>query len=445
MAKRGFFAELQHQNQLAAKRDAQAQRAHARENAAAQRHAEQARRQSERAAAQLARASATDQKAAEREAKRLHEEARLAEVVSLNAQLAETFDEIDSILSATLAVDDFVDLEELRVTAEHPPFARTDLEVPTPPPTPISAPPEPVLVEPEAPKGVGGMFGGKRKHAEAVAAAQEAFVAAHQSWQADAARIPARQLQQMQERDAAEHQRLVELEAERGAYDRECEAREAEAARANTRLDDLIKGMQSGADAAIQEYVGIVLGNSVYPEALSVEHDFDFDSELKELALTVLMSPPEALPSEKGYRYVKAKDEITATALPKRNLKARYASAVYQVALRTLHEIFEADRAGQINTVALAVATDANDPATGLNKRTTLVAVPPSGSHSPRSTSPTSFRKPRCSTWARQYRKAPTTSLASTSLKAFVGDDTQWLCIQSASRMARAIRRLGPA
>ena len=127
----GFFAEMQHQNQLAAKRQAQAELAHAQANAAAQRQAEQARRQSERAMAQLARASAAEQKAAAREAKRLHEEARLAEVASLNAQLAETFDELDSILSATLDVDDFVDLEQLRVTAEHPPFTRTDLEVPT--------------------------------------------------------------------------------------------------------------------------------------------------------------------------------------------------------------------------------------------------------------------------------------------------------------------------
>lgn len=102
MARRGFFAELQHQNQLAAKRQAQAEREYARANAAAQRQAEQARRQSERAAAQFARASSAEQKAAEREAKRLHEEARLAEVALLDAQLAETYDEIDSILTATL-------------------------------------------------------------------------------------------------------------------------------------------------------------------------------------------------------------------------------------------------------------------------------------------------------------------------------------------------------
>jgi restriction system protein len=375
MAKRGFFAELQHQSQLAASRRVQAERAAARAYSAAQRQAEQARKQFERAQAQLARGSAAEQKAAEREAKRLHEEARLAEVASLNAQLLENYDAIGSILSATLAVDDFVDLEQLRVVAEHPPFSHSNLEVPTAPPLPISAPPEPVFVEPVAPKGLGGVFGGKRKHAEAVAAAHAAFAVEHQAWQAEAAAVPARQLQQIHEHDAAEQQRIARLEDARAEYRRESEARDAAVAEANQKLDELITGLRDGVDSAIQEYVGIVLSNSVYPEVFPVEHDFEFDSELKEMQLTLLVPPPDALPSEKEYKYVKAKDQITATAQPKRDVKERYSDAVYQTALRALHEIFEADRAGHINTIALTVATDGIDPATGLSKRTSLVAV----------------------------------------------------------------------
>ena len=116
--RRGFFAELQYQNQLAAKQQAQAERAQARAHAAAVREAERAQREAERAAAAASRASAAEQKAAEREAKRLHEEARLAEVDALNTQLAEITDELDSILSATLDVDDFVDLDDAAVLAQ---------------------------------------------------------------------------------------------------------------------------------------------------------------------------------------------------------------------------------------------------------------------------------------------------------------------------------------
>ena len=294
---------------------------------------------------------------------------------SLNAQLMENYDQIDSILSATLAVDDFVDMEKLRVVAEHPPFSHSDLEVPIPPPVPISAPPEPSFVEPVAPKGLGGVFGGKKKYAEAVALARAAFAAEYQAWQAETATLPARQLQQMHERDEADQQRVARLEKARADHQRESADRDAAVAQANQRLDELMAGLRDGVDSAIQEYVGIVLSHSVYPEVFHVEHDFEFDSELRELQLTVRVPQPAALPSEKEYKYVKAKDEISAVGLPKKELKERYSSAVYQAAVRTLHEVFEADRAGHINTIALTVATEGRDPATGLSKQTSLVAV----------------------------------------------------------------------
>lgn len=77
----------------------------------------------------------------------------------------------------------------------------------------------------------------------------------------------------------------------------------------------------------------------------------------------------------KEYKYVKAKDEISSTALPVKAQKDRYAGAVTQVALRTLHEIFEADRGGKIYSIALMVGTEALSPATGLRETVPLVLV----------------------------------------------------------------------
>jgi restriction system protein len=374
MAKRGFFAEIQYQNQLAEKRRLQAERENARAYARAVREADRAQHASERAAAQFARASAAEQKVAEREAKRLYAESRAAEVESLNSQLAQFNDEIDSILQATLDVDDHVDLDELRVAVENPPFPRADLEVPTPLPAPIAAPPEPIFVEPAAPTGLGGLFG-KKKHAEAVAAAKQDFAIMHAAWQHEASALPGRQLEQIRQRDEMEQQRLAWLEQARVEYRRACDERESEVAVRNHSLDELIDGLRAGAEAAIHEYVGIVLSNSVYPESFPVDHEFEFDAESRELSLAVLVPPPSVLPAVKEYRYVKAKDEIAESAIPKKDLKERYATAVYRVALRSVHEVFEADRLGHIATIALTVATDAVDPATGLNKRVTFVAL----------------------------------------------------------------------
>ncbi len=376
MAKRGFFAEMQYQNQVAQRRKAQALRQANRQYASAAREAEQAQKRAERAHNQALRASAAEQKEADRESKRLHEESMTAQAASLTAQVLQTYDEIDSMLSATLEVDDFVDLEELRSVVEHPAFDRTDLERETAQPTPLVAPPEPVFIEPESTeKGLGNLFGGKKRHAEMVAQAQAAFAEQRQAWQAAVDALPASQLKQMQDYQAAEQQRVAALTDARVVYEASCRQREKDAEESNRQLDQLIAGLGGGAEDAVQEYVSIVLSRSVYPEVFPVSHDFSFDSGAKELTLTVTVPAPTDLPGVKEYKYVKSKDEIAETTLSQKERKDRYASAVCQVALRTMHEVFEADRDERIQTIALSVGVYGVHAATGNPKHTALVAV----------------------------------------------------------------------
>ena len=81
-------------------------------------------------------------------------------------ELEQIYEEIDSLLAFTLKVDDYVDLNSLRVDVSHPPFDRTDLEMPIPQPNRIPDPNEPVLVMPVPPSGLFSLFG-KKKYAEA--------------------------------------------------------------------------------------------------------------------------------------------------------------------------------------------------------------------------------------------------------------------------------------
>ncbi|MDP9333547.1 MAG: hypothetical protein M3Q30_09595 [Actinomycetota bacterium] len=376
MARRGFFAELQHQNQLAEKRRQQAAWQANRQHTAAIRAAEQAQRQAERARSEAVRASVADRGRAEREAQRLHEEAMHAEATSRNAHLAKQYEEIDSILSVTLGVDDFVDLEDLRTVAKHPPFDMSDLEQEIPAPPRLVAPPKPMYVEPQhTTKGLGGLFGGTKHHAEQVAQAQADFAEKHAAWQAAVNQLPAAQLKEMQEHQTREQHRLETLNHARQAYEAECQQRAAEAQDANRELDKLISGLAANAEEAVQEYVSIVLSHSVYPECFPVSHEFEFDSDTRELSLTVTVPTPADVPSVKEYNYTKAKDEITATTLSKKERKERYARAVWRVALRTMHEVFEADRDERIQTIALSVGVDGVDADTGRPKHISLVAA----------------------------------------------------------------------
>ncbi|OII09280.1 hypothetical protein BIU97_12110 [Curtobacterium sp. MCBA15_009] len=81
------------------------------------------------------------------------------------------------------------------------------------------------------------------------------------------------------------------------------------------------------------------------------------------------------LPAVKAYRWVKASDEIVGSPSTKKDLTERYTDALAQVALRTLHEVFEADRRGIVRSISLEVGPATKDPATGLDRFFPLVAV----------------------------------------------------------------------
>jgi restriction system protein len=375
MARRGFFAELNYQAQQAEKRQRQQQVATVRAHNAAVREADRAAKAAERARLAAQRGNEAERKAAEKEAKRLHIEAREAEVEELNTNLTSTYEEIDRLLKATLEVDDYVDLETLKSAAVHPEFAPGPLGAPIKPPLTPHMRNAPVYTEPEPPKGLAGAFGGKKKHAAAVEQAQAAHAQAVRNYEAYVAERTAEHDRALEKHAAAEQDRLAKLAKAQERYQAECEQREADAHARNEQLAKFINDLAFDVPSAIGEYVGIVLSNSVYPDSFPVEHEHAFDLSTRELTMNVTVPEPSVLPTVKEYRYVKAKDEIVATQLSVKAQKDRYSSAVHETALRTLDEIFEADRAGKIQSIALTVGVNRVAPATGLPETVPLVQV----------------------------------------------------------------------
>lgn len=366
--RRGLLAEFQHQQRLAQSRANAEHRA----QMAAQAQALRLQAAQSRAVAAATRASETEQRRYEREMLAEHVESRRQEVEELNEDLAWQYAQIDGMLAATIDVDDWVDLEQLKRTAEHPPFPRWDLESPVPTPERIQVPPPPLAPQPEP---VTGLFGRKRKAEEAQQRAAAAHQYAMQQWAAYRDSIPATQARLDEEHAATEQARVATLEAERKRYDEQCRLREQEVAEHNATVDALIAGVAYGAEDAIREYVGIVLANSVYPINFDVEHEATFDPTTAELQVRAIVPAPDSVPTIKAYRYVKASDEVTTTQLSKKDAADRYAGALQQVALRSLHEIFEADRHGVIQAISLQVGPQTKDPATGRETFIPLVAV----------------------------------------------------------------------
>jgi restriction system protein len=360
--RRGFFAELQHQQRLAEQRQRREQVAAVREYNRAVREHERAVRDHERAVREHDKAVL-----------RVHQEMQRASAEMMTAEAADTFEQIDSILAATLDVDDYVDIESLKQAVEHPPFGREDLRRPLPLPTLERPPAEPMFQPPPEPAGLKKVFG-KKAHAEAVEAARLAWASSHEQWTKYVNQVlPAKNAERQAQHAAAEKRRREELAAAEADYQQRCAERQRTVEEANKQLDIFRQALADGDPDAVDEYVGLVLSNSVYPDAFAVDHDYKFDAGFGELTVDVTVPAPADIPTVKAYKYVAASDEIRETNCTQNEQRDRYNGAVAAVAVRTFHEIFEADHQKRIKTVSLTVKAIAINPATGLEEEFVFV------------------------------------------------------------------------
>lgn len=373
--KRGIWAEMQRAAREAERDQRRRQVAQERALLAAQRDAERSRKAAERAAQQLARATAAERAAAERESKRLYQEARQDEVDVLNAELASQYEELDGLLAATLEVDDYVDLDDLKQEVHRSDFEPGALGTPARKSSPPVYPDEPVYSAPAQPTGLSAMFGGKKKYEAEVVAAQQALERNRQAWAYHCQQLDATYKNFLSEWEDAEAERVRRLDLAKREHEKQFKEHEEAVVAANAELAELKTNLAFDVPSAIEEYVQIVLANSTYPDFFPVGSSATFDLPTRELTVSLSLPDPSGIPTVKEYKYKKASDEITATQLPAKAQKDRYASVVHQIAVRTLHEIFEADRAEKINSVSLTLQVPRVSPATGQPEEVPLVQV----------------------------------------------------------------------
>src|SRR5258707_12618683 len=138
MARRSGFLHAIAQAQRQAERQRVAQvRAQAQARTRAAQTVEKAQKaylsaQKARLSAQKAHADA--QKAAQKESERLYIESRVAEVALQNEQIERDVEQLQNLLTATLSIDDYLDLETLKPALNIPYFNPGPLAVPELPP-----------------------------------------------------------------------------------------------------------------------------------------------------------------------------------------------------------------------------------------------------------------------------------------------------------------------
>lgn len=297
-----------------------------------------------------------DAKKRDREAKLAHEEARAEQADLLSREAEQKREEIENILKHTLSVDDQIDWNSLYDRSEFrnpPPILPKYREFPPSPDRSDFAPKFRFLDK---------LFASRRQKLEM--RAQSDFALASKRWEVEVGGIEAANTA-LHERFLADSSRIEEL---RETFYKEREDR-------NRAIQREAEAYFSKDPDAIVEYCDLVLSRSEYPEAFPKEWELALVPASALIVIDYELPNPEVIPRLKTARYIKARDEITVTELPESKINGIYDDLLYQICLRTIHEIFEADAVDALDAVVFNGHVSAIDTSTGNLVRTCVMSV----------------------------------------------------------------------
>lgn len=292
-------------------------------------------------------------------------EERKSEAMDRTADAQRELEYLTSILKATLEIDDKIDWETLK---DKTPFqeAKPKPQAPPPKPSAPSLPREPQRSDSRYQPNLGfldKLIGSRRERLLAQAA--KAYDEDHADWRRETAELEhafsiatttyEKNLQNIQ---ATHEKRLEEWESRKQAY-------LAKRAADNASVDAKRTAYVAGEYEAIVEYMDLVLSSSRYPEYFPQEFDIDYDAETKTVVVDYQLPAPDDLPKLKSVRYIASRDDFEEQFISEAQAARQYDDVLYQVVLRTVHELFESDVIGALDAIVFNGIVTAVDRTTG--------------------------------------------------------------------------------
>lgn len=143
----------------------------------------------------------------------------------------------------------------------------------------------------------------------------------------------------------------------------------------NKKIEDLKSTFESKNTDSIVAYIEMVLDNSEYPECINLSSDIFYDQQKRTVVVDMELPNPNDIPKDIEYKYNKSKDEITSKEMKKKDFEEYYDNAIAQVAIRTIHEIFEAVYVDCLDFVVFNGWVNGVDSKTGKDFKNCIVSI----------------------------------------------------------------------
>ncbi len=323
--------------------------------------------------AQLSRWYDKYEKHLEREERAARRHAGLSAAEAATAEAQHALQACRNILQHTLDVDDRVDWESLK---DHAPMTRDprgtegiEYHRETGKPIAYRRAVQPSGTAPNYDPPLFSLldhfFSSRRNRKEE--AARIAFERAQQRWQDELDRA-----------DRIDEECQATLNAEQNEWAVQEADYKARQDAANAEVDTFRWNYEQGVSddgRAVEEHAELVLNASTYPDWFSVDFELGYNVSTKTIVIEYRLPLEDSIPTVKSVSYIQSRDELKKSFISEREKTAIYESMLYQIALRTIHELCEADEVPAFDAVVFNGWVESVDPATGQMRDSCIMSV----------------------------------------------------------------------
>lgn len=277
----------------------------------------------------------------------------------LTAEAIAKIESLEGILNHTLAIDDRVDWESLKDKSLYDYPKRFPEAKPSS--TPIK---KPVYAEPKI--GFLDLIFGKKASIVAKAGTDYEFLV--QQWEKS----------ELQRKNKLNTSIANWDDREKAFWDDHNVAKsnfESEQRASHDEVERLKAEVANGEEEAVIEHASLVLESSDYDDLFEKAYVLQYERDSRLLKLAYDLPAIEILPKTKTVKFVKATGELKESHISQREQKNNFESISYQICLRTLHELFEADEWSNFSNILFNGFVSFIDPATGLESRSCLLSI----------------------------------------------------------------------
>ena len=143
----------------------------------------------------------------------------------------------------------------------------------------------------------------------------------------------------------------------------------------NGKLEKTKQEYESGIKQGIVAYFNLVLERSKYPSALSLFPSVDYEENAKILVVDMDLPADDKIISTVECKYNASTQEIIEKKMGKKEFEEFYNDVLYQIALRTIHEICESDYGNAVEVVVFNGWVEKIDQSVGKQMKNCIISL----------------------------------------------------------------------